>query len=69
MDFYRELEKIDEKVPLRKRQEMFRYSGKPDSQKFPYRNSAHKSVGEYFPSINDKIKVIHYKLAFRIYER
>jgi hypothetical protein len=58
MDFYRELEKIDRKVPLRKHQEFLRYYGKPDDQKFPYRNTARKSVGEYFASIDDKIKVI-----------
>lgn len=69
MDFYRELEKLQEKVSLRQFQELQRYKGKTDDQKLPYRNTAHKSVGEYFPNINDKIKVNINKLAFRVFKR
>ncbi len=64
MDFYKELEKVDKKVPVRAQQELARYISKPDDKKFPYRNTAHKSVGEYFPTIDDKIKVILHNLSF-----
>ena len=69
MDYFRELENTQKKITLRQSQELERYSGKKEFDKLPYRNSAHKSVGEHFPNIDDKIKVYLNKIAFRIFER
>ncbi len=64
MDFYNELAKFDEKTPLRQKQEIYRYSGKPDNQKHPYRNTARKNVGEYYPLMKDRIKVFFLNKSF-----
>ena len=57
MDFYKELEKIDRHIPTRDGQEIELRSEKSYHQKFPYKNTARKTVGEHFPDINNKIVV------------
>ena len=57
MDFYKEIEKIDRYIPVRDRQEISKYAQKSYHNKLPYRNTANKCAGEYFPDINDKIQV------------
>ena len=59
MDFYKELENIPVDRPHRELQEISKIAGKEEDRKYPYRNTCHKTVGEYFPTINDKIKVIY----------
>jgi len=59
MDFYKELEKIDRHIPVRDAQERERYTAKSYHEKLPYKNTAHKAVGEHYPDINNKIKVSH----------
>lgn len=60
MDFYKELENTLREVPTRERQETGRITSKPEHKKLPYKNTCHKTIGEYFPTIDDKIKLLHY---------
>jgi hypothetical protein len=58
MDLFKQLERMQEVKPVRQIQEIAKISGKEDNRKFPYQNTCKKTTGEYFATINDKIKVI-----------
>ena len=66
MDFLNELNKIDEHIPLRQRQELEKISRKSDERLIPYKNTCYKTTGEYFPRLQDRINVIlnFYLLSF-----
>lgn len=57
MDQYRELENLTKSDTTKVRQQKFKIAGQEESKKYPYKNTCHKTVGEYFPTINDKINV------------
>jgi hypothetical protein len=73
MDFYKLLDNQSKHIPQRQIQELERISSKVEDKKYPYRNTANRSVGEYPPTMNDRIKVIifliKFNLGFRIFKR
>jgi hypothetical protein len=57
MESFKEFERYSQEMPMSQRNEIYKILSKEDSKKHPYRNTCKKTVGEYFPTIEDKIKV------------
>jgi len=70
MDFLNELNRIDEHIPVRQRQELEKISRKSDMRLLPYKNTCYKTTGEFFPLLRDRINVIlklFYLLSYLLY--
>lgn len=60
MDVLKEYENFERRPSRREEQEIARITRKENQYKYPYKNSCKKSIGEYFPSLEDKITELKY---------
>jgi hypothetical protein len=57
MDYFRELESIRRQPSVNEKHEILKVMSKEETRKLPYKNTCKKGTGEYYASIDDKIKV------------
>lgn len=57
MDFYKQFEEIGRKRTVKEGQEIDRITRKEESRLLPYRSTAKKGTGEFYATLEDKIKV------------
>lgn len=60
MDLYKEFENVEKRNSHRQNQELHKITRKDEKYLLPYKNSCKKGVGEYFPSLEDKITTIKF---------
>jgi hypothetical protein len=57
MDLYKEFEKRDRPRSVVEKTELAKITRKSETQSFPLKSTCKKAPGEYFPTLNDTIKV------------
>lgn len=60
MDFYKEFDKVDKRLSIRDKQEIQNITRKDDQYKLPYRSVVKRAQGEYFATVNDRLRVIKF---------
>ena len=58
MEFYNSYQKEQEYTRIRQIQAINSISPKPENNKLPYKPHIKRSVGEYYPTKEDRVKVI-----------
>jgi hypothetical protein len=57
MDIYKQFDALSHKRTVRDSQDVERITRKDETRIFPYKNTCKKGQGEYFSTLEDRIKV------------
>ena len=58
MDYIQKVNEISKGLTVREMQEKEKILQTPENKKYPYKNTSKVSVGEYFPSLENKLNLV-----------
>ena len=60
MDYIQKVNEISQGLTVREMQEKEKVLLTPENKKYPYKNTSKVSVGEYYPTLEDKLNLVKY---------